>query len=190
MDKYEQRAVLGGSFLMLVFFVAVVIATTGFGVTVPTCIVDVKPFKHGQLLKLADKHYELHAVAKMWSFDPPEVTIPPGSRLDIFLTSPDVAHGFNIEKTNINLMAIPGQVTYASVTFDQNEWGNFRLFCHEYCGMNHHAMQGWIKVWPAAALGATNQPAPVAAQQPTPAPASAENPADTTTQQPNGGAQQ
>lgn len=149
MDSREKKAIFGSVFLMVLFFGAVVIATTGFGINVPDCITDVKPFAKSALLKIGENHYQLHCIARMWSFDPLEVELPAGSRLDIYLTSADVAHGFLVNKKAVNLMAIPGQVTFTSVVFDKNETGTYSVVCHEYCGTNHHSMEGRIYVRPA-----------------------------------------
>ncbi|MFN3655184.1 MAG: alpha/beta hydrolase, partial [Candidatus Nitrosotenuis sp.] len=75
----------------------------------------------------------LHYLAKMWYFEPAEVEIPAGSVVDIYLTSGDVIHGFQIDNTNVNLMAIPGTVAYARYKFDKP--GVYHIVCHEYCGI-------------------------------------------------------
>ena len=156
MDKREKLAIYGSVALVLVFFGAVVVATTGFGITVPDCVTDVKPFEKSELVKLGDKHYQLQSVARMWSFDPAEIELPAGSQLDIYLTSADVTHGFQVEKKNVNMMAVPGQVTFASVKFDEEEVGTYAIICHEYCGLFHHNMVANIRVRPADDVFTTN----------------------------------
>ncbi|NNF01830.1 MAG: cytochrome C oxidase subunit II, partial [Bacteroidia bacterium] len=59
-------------------------------------------------------------------------------------SSNDVVHGFNIRKTNINLMAIPGSVNRFSHTFADQ--GLYEVICHEYCGVGHQNMLGQIIV--------------------------------------------
>jgi cytochrome c oxidase subunit 2 len=51
-----------------------------------------------------------------------------------------------IERTNINLMALPGQVSKTSARFDAP--GEYRFFCHEYCGLGHQIMWGKVIVEP------------------------------------------
>jgi cytochrome c oxidase subunit 2 len=128
--------------LMLLAFIA--IATFKFGISLPGCVKDVKPFKEGSLTKTSHEHYELHSVAKMWAFDPRDISLPKGSTLDIFLSSLDVNHGFHIAGTNVNLMAVPGTVNYAQVTF--NKVGDYPIVCHEYCGVAHESMNAMIHV--------------------------------------------
>ena len=147
MDKREKRVIISSIALMAFFFVGVIVATTGFGITVPDCITDREPFTEAKLIPLDKTHYELQSIARMWTFDPPVIELPVGSTLDIFLTSADVVHGFHIEGRNVNLMAVPGQITGYSVDFD--EVGTYSIVCHEYCGTNHHSMEGVIRVRPA-----------------------------------------
>jgi cytochrome c oxidase subunit 2 len=63
-----------------------------------------------------------------------------------YITSADVVHGFNLVGTNVNSMAIPGQVAELTVQFDEpKEYG---IVCHEYCGAAHHDMAGVLRVVP------------------------------------------
>jgi cytochrome c oxidase subunit 2 len=147
MDRIEQLVMTIAVALLVVFFGAIVVAATGYGVDVPTCVTDRKPFTEGAPpFKVSDKplRYEVHSVARMWMFDPPEITIPPCAEVDLYLSSADVVHGFHVEGTNINLMAVPGTVTYARIKFDRE--GIYRILCHEYCGTAHHLMAGSIQV--------------------------------------------
>lgn len=149
MDKREKLAIYASIGLVLIFFGAVLFASLGLGIDVPDCVTDVEPFEESNLIKVGENHYQLQSIARMWNFDPIEVEIPAGSRLDIYLTSADVTHGFHVDHKNVNLMAIPGQVTFTSVEFGEDEVGSYGIVCHEYCGANHHSMEGVIKVRPA-----------------------------------------
>jgi len=80
----------------------------------------------------------------MWAFEPATIEIPAGSTLDIYLTSLDVVHGFEVLGTNLNLMAVPGAVNNLQLTL--NTPGEYRIICHEYCGIMHQNMSGLIKV--------------------------------------------
>jgi cytochrome c oxidase subunit 2 len=147
MDRTERLILLAAGFLMAVFFIAIVYAATGLGINVPTCVTNVAPFTEGKVIDKGDNHYEVHVVAKMWAFDPPEVRLPPGAKVDLYLSAKDVTHGLYIEHTNVNLMAVPGAVNAAQVTFDQPE----------YCGIGHQNMAGKF------VIGALPAAAPVAA---------------------------
>jgi cytochrome c oxidase subunit 2 len=144
MDRYEKLVLQISTVLMLVFAAGVAWSVFGLGVELPTCLPDAQAFTRGELIKHADHRYELHYLAKMWMYEPAEVEIPKGSTVDIYLTSADVVHGFNIIGTNINLMAVPGAMNRATLTLDKA--GTYQIVCHEYCGLGHAMMAGKIKV--------------------------------------------
>ncbi len=140
MDRVERAALIASGLLMAVFLVALVYAATKMKISVPTCVTDVAPFKEGKVIDKGNGRYEVHMVAKMWAFDPPEVRLPPGAEVDLYLSALDVTHGLYIEHTNVNLMAVPGSVNAARVRFDAE--GEYSVICHEYCGSGHHFMAG------------------------------------------------
>lgn len=140
----EKRIIAAAVVFVLTLFSLMALTVQLFGIGLPTCITDVKPFDKGDLLVHSATHYEIHYVARMWGFDPPDVTIPAGSTTDIYLSTADVTHGFQIVGTNVNLMAVPGTVNYARVKFDHP--GDYYIVCHEYCGAGHHNMSTLIRV--------------------------------------------
>jgi cytochrome c oxidase subunit 2 len=142
MDRAERTALVLAGILMVVFFAALVYSAAGLNISVPTCVTDVAPFKQGKVIDKGNNHYEVHMVAKMWAFDPPEVRLPPGAEVDFYLSALDVTHGMYIEHTNVNLMAVPGSVNAASARFDKE--GVYSVICHEYCGTGHQNMMGKI----------------------------------------------
>lgn len=144
MDKFEKRTIAVALSVVLSFFVLLVYAAKGLGTDLPTCLPDAKPFTQGELITLGDGRYQLNIVSKMWSFEPAEVRVPAGSTIDIYLVSTDVVHGFHVNRTLVNLMAIPNVVNYARVKFDKP--GTYEIFCHEYCGTGHQNMAGKIVV--------------------------------------------
>jgi cytochrome c oxidase subunit 2 len=134
-----------------------------FHVGLPTCLTDIKPFQKGELITHSPTHYELHYVARMWKFEPEDVTVPAGSTVDIYLSAADVTHGLILLGTNLNLMAVPGVVNYARVKFDKPRV--YQLLCHEFCGTGHDRMAAKLNVVDAATFAA--RPGPPAAPQPT-----------------------
>jgi cytochrome c oxidase subunit 2 len=138
MDRAEKLALLASALVMAGFFAALVYAATGLGISVPTCVTDVAPFGEGKVIDKGGNHYEVHVVAKMWSFEPAEIRLPPGADVDLYLSAKDVMHGLYIEHTGVNLMAVPGSVNAARVTF--REPGTYAMVCHEYCGVGHQSM--------------------------------------------------
>lgn len=144
MDRAEKLALTVASCMLVVFLAAAVYAVVRLDIALPTCLTSMEPFESGEVIQHTDDRYEIHYLAMMWEFEPDEVEIPSGATVDLYLTSEDVLHGFQILGTNINLMAVPGTVNYARVRFD--EPGEYRIVCHEYCGVDHHAMAASINV--------------------------------------------
>jgi cytochrome c oxidase subunit II len=131
-----------------------------FHVGLPTCLTDIKPFQKGELITHSPTHYELHYVARMWKFEPEDVTVPAGSRVDIYLSAADVTHGLIMLGTDLNLMAVPGVVNYARVKFDKPHV--YQLLCHEFCGTGHDRMAAELHVVDMASFTAKPSPPPAA----------------------------
>jgi cytochrome c oxidase subunit 2 len=144
MGKAEKLALTLSGLLLMVFFSAIIYASAARGIVIPTCITDVEPFTQGSIIDMGENRYEIQMVARMWAFDVGTgrnvITLPAGSEVDLYVVSQDIVHGFHIEKTNLNLMAVPGAINYARVKFD--EPGEYFFACHEFCGAAHHTMAG------------------------------------------------
>ena len=110
----------------------------------PTKVSQRPPFDKPGLRKLSDGSYEAYYVAKVFSFDPPQITIPAGAKVTFYVTSADVVHGFFIPDSDINMMAVPGWVNQESHKFTRA--GEYLLICHEYCGIGHQNMFAKIEV--------------------------------------------
>src|ERR1700759_1803902 len=111
MGNALEKRVLAASLL----FAGAMVGLLGFAAvrlnaTVPGCVTNVKPFTEGSLTRVAPGRYEAHVGARSFSFKPSPLKIPKGAVVDFYVTSKDVVHGFAVEGTNVNLMAIPGAV--------------------------------------------------------------------------------
>jgi cytochrome c oxidase subunit 2 len=146
--QLEKRIVCIALVFVLLLFGFAALAINTFHIGLPTCLTSVKPFAKGELITHSPNHYELHYVAKMWRFEPAEVTIPTGSTVDIYLSAADVTHGLLLLGTDLNLMAVPGVVNYTRVKFDKPHV--YQLLCHEYCGTGHDRMAATLRVVDAA----------------------------------------
>jgi cytochrome c oxidase subunit 2 len=147
MDLFEKRAMVLALSLVLMFFGLVVYAAKGLQADLPTCLPNARLFQNGRMIEVGPNRYQVDAVAFMWSFDMGQgntIKIPRGAVVDFYITSRDVMHGYHIDKTLVNLMAIPGAVTYARVKFDRA--GEYQIICHEYCGLGHQNMAGKVIV--------------------------------------------
>jgi cytochrome c oxidase subunit II len=112
----------------------------------PTRVAQTPPFDHPGLRKVADGAYEAYYVAHIFAFAPETITIPRGSRVTFYVTSPDVVHGFSIPLTGVNVSVVPGWVSSVAHTFTQP--GTFLLVCNEYCGSGHQYMAAKVVVTP------------------------------------------
>jgi cytochrome c oxidase subunit 2 len=144
LDKFEGRIIFYTGILLSIFLVGLIYAVTERNVNVPSCIPYDKPFTQGRIVQIDSNTYQVFYMAKMWAFDPAEVRLPVGSKVDFYLTSGDVVHGFMINTKNINMAAIPGALNKTSATFDKP--GIYRVTCNEYCGAGHQSMQSEIIV--------------------------------------------
>ncbi|ODS85685.1 MAG: hypothetical protein ABS46_01865 [Cytophagaceae bacterium SCN 52-12] len=144
MNKYEIRVILLSASVLSVFFFAILYNTFARKIDVPVCIPYNASFRKSIVKQVDNLHYEAYVKAKMWSYDPGEITVPAGSTVDFYLTSADVVHGFHIERKAVNLMAVPGAVNLVTVRFE--EPGTYRVVCHEYCGAGHQNMMGKVIV--------------------------------------------
>lgn len=163
MDPGERLALGVSLALLAAFFVALVYAARGLDIDVPTCVDDVAPFTTGQVIDHGEGRYEVHLVARMWAFDPPEVRLPVGAEVDLYVAARDVVHGVYIQDTDVNLMAVPGAVSAARVRFDRP--GTYWVLCHEYCGAGHQNMAGVFVVGDAPAAAAAVPAAAAAAPE-------------------------
>ena len=146
-----------------VAFIAVLLGLSAlainlFHVGLPTCLTDIKPFQKGEVITHSPTHYEVHYVARMWKFEPEDVTVPAGSTVDIYLSAADVTHGLILPGTDLNLMAVPGVVNYARARFDKPRV--YQLLCHEFCGTGHDRMAAELHVVDRATFTATPSPPP------------------------------
>jgi cytochrome c oxidase subunit 2 len=117
----------------------------------PMTVLAEGPFADPGVRKTGDNRYEVYMVAQKFLFRPSSgqpLTLPKGARVTFHITSPDVIHGFEVVGTNINSMAIPGQIATFTTIFPKT--GSYGVVCHEYCGAAHHTMQGQIEVVPKA----------------------------------------
>ena len=152
----------------VVFVIALAISGFAIGVQLPGAYARItpqeladpaNPFANPGLRELAPGKYEAYVVAQTWNFLPAEIRVPQGAEVTFYVTARDVQHGFKLLGTNVNVMALPGQVSTLKATFDDP--GTYNYICHEYCGyvegspIGHHTMYGQLIVEGADGAGAT-----------------------------------
>ena len=152
-DPYERNWIKILIGFLAFFVVMITIAGLALGIQVPTDEGRVNPNELDSALPWSEpglreivpgEEYEVYVVARRFSFDPRDITVPKGAKVTFWATSADVQHGFALEGTNVNMMVIPGQVSKLAATFDVP--GEYNFICHEYCGLGHAVMYGTLTV--------------------------------------------
>ncbi|HEY8417473.1 MAG TPA: cytochrome c oxidase subunit II [Limnochordales bacterium] len=151
-DRYERLWIWLSAAVLLALMLVLVYSIYGLDIRLigdagqvdPAAVTQRPPFDQPGVYEEAPGRYRVVMVARAWSFQPAEVRIPAGSEVTFQVTSLDVIHGFRVPYTTVNQMLIPGQISEIHYRFD--EPGEHVLFCHEYCGVGHHIMEGRIVV--------------------------------------------
>lgn len=151
-----EKAVLTTGLILLVFcFVALIYVSVAMGVQLPGRVGQVEPTQLGQtspfdapgVRQVGPNAYEVVVIGYAWGYTPRDIRVPVGADITFISTSRDVIHGLNVERTRVNMMLIPGQISVQHHRF--REPGEHLLICHEFCGIAHHAMYGRVFVVPA-----------------------------------------
>ena len=166
--RWESRwlALSGLMSLTFVLLIAYNLATEGAHIAQrtskasPEQIVAQPVFAEPGVRALAPGKVQVTQVAAAFAFQPSDVRVPVGAEVEFYLTARDVIHGYQIERTNVNVELIPGEVARLHYTFD--EPGVYRVTCNEYCGIGHHTMLGSVTVLPASQWNAERQAGPAA----------------------------
>jgi cytochrome c oxidase subunit 2 len=154
---YEKAFLAAGAVVLVACLAALLYATLAMDIHLPgrageldpQRVYQTPPFDHPGVRQTGPNQYEVVVVAQTWAFNPPVIHVPAGAQLTFVATTVDVIHGFYVEKTRLNMMLIPGQVSRNTYRF--REPGEYLLLCHEYCGLGHHTMFGKVIVEPALA---------------------------------------
>ena len=81
-----------------------------------------------------------------------ELVVPVGKAIKLNIKSIDVIHSFFLPAFRIKVDAVKGMPTYA--WFFADKVGEYHIQCAEYCGVNHSAMVGKLKIVPQAEFDA------------------------------------
>ncbi len=155
-DPYERNWMVIGIVILVLFMAGITVAGFALGYQLPgeegrvdpATVLTEGPFATPGVRQIGDNQFEAYVVARQFLYDPSTITLPAGATVDIFVTSPDVQHGFKVTDTNLNMQIVPGQISKLSFTFETP--GDYPIICHEYCGLGHAAMFGTVRVVPAA----------------------------------------
>ncbi len=96
---------------------------------------------------------EIYVVGKQWMWkvqhrtgqrEINELHVPVGRKVKLTMTTEDVLHDFFIPAFRTKADVVPGR--YTTMWFEATKPGKYRLYCAEYCGLNHAGMGGWVYV--------------------------------------------
>ncbi len=76
-----------------------------------------------------------------------ELVVPQGRAIKLNISSIDVLHSFYLPAFRVKVDAVKGMPTYA--WFYADEVGEYDIQCTEYCGVDHSAMVGTMRIVPA-----------------------------------------
>jgi cytochrome c oxidase subunit 2 len=155
--RYEKLWTAGALLLIVGLIATVTYGALGPGVTmvddsggtIDAGSLGETEFGDPGVTRVSENRYEVHVVARQFLFQPgttSPIRVPANAEVTFYITSADVVHGFELAGTNVNVMAVPGQVTEVTVRFD--EPAQYGIVCHEYCGAGHHTMAGQIVIVP------------------------------------------
>ena len=89
-----------------------------------------------------ERHVRIEA--SQFQYMPSVISVNPGDRVTIDLTSNDVVHGLYVDDYGVGITADPGQTT--RLTFVADKAGTFALRCFAPCGPLHPFMVGKLNV--------------------------------------------
>jgi cytochrome c oxidase subunit 2 len=93
-----------------------------------------------------DGSVTVRLIGMQYDFVPECVQVPADTAVKFRLTSADVIHGFILPSTNVNTMVVPGFVAEVRTKFSTP--GEYRMPCHEFCGVGHQGMWARVNVVP------------------------------------------
>jgi len=92
----------------------------------------------------ADGAITVRLLAQQYAFTPNCILVPADTPVTLRGVSADVVHGFLIQGTNVNTMLVPGYVATLTTRFKAP--GDYRMPCHEFCGVGHQGMWAHVRV--------------------------------------------
>jgi cytochrome c oxidase subunit II len=165
---WERRwiALSGLMSLGFVVLIAYSLATEGGHIAqvaargTPESLLTAQMFAEPGVRVTSPTQVQVSLVAQAFSFSPERLQVPLGAEVTFYLTARDVIHGWQVERTNLNVMVIPGEIAVLRYTFTHP--GRYRVVCNEYCGIGHQNMLGEIEVVSASQFGRAARAAPTA----------------------------
>ncbi|WP_232697210.1 cytochrome c oxidase subunit II [Brevibacillus daliensis] len=152
LHRFEKIWLMVGGATLVLFLVVLSVNAYAMGMMPPSHmkmidpnkVDETAPFDNPGLHETGENEYDLVMSSMVFAFQPNQVEVPVGAKVKFIVTSKDVVHGFQIPKTNVNIMVLPGHISEVTHTFD--EPGTYLIICNEYCGSGHQIMAATIIV--------------------------------------------
>ncbi|MBI2187229.1 MAG: cupredoxin domain-containing protein [Acidobacteria bacterium] len=87
----------------------------------------------------------IEVVAKRFAFEPAEIEVTEGDRVQLVLRSGDGVHGLEIKQFRVS-KEIPRGTEPVVIEFTADAVGHFPMLCSVYCGDGHDDMKGALVV--------------------------------------------
>jgi cytochrome c oxidase subunit 2 len=166
--RFEKLWFAASLVVIAAFIATIVYGAVGPGVAMvgddggtvdPASLGEHPQFGEPGVYRTGEDEYAAYVVARRFAFQPgtsEPIRVPAGATVTFHVASADVLHGFELAGTNVNAMAIPGQVARFEVTFRAP--AEYGIVCNEFCGSGHHDMAGRLVVVPAEEYEGAMQP--------------------------------
>jgi cytochrome c oxidase subunit 2 len=102
----------------------------------------------GQTIRIEGHQFYWQFVYPNGGISVDTLRVPNNRKIELEISSPDVAHSWWVPALGGKLDAIPGRVNRTS--FRARKLGTFPGQCAEFCGIQHAAMLAYVEVLPAA----------------------------------------
>jgi cytochrome c oxidase subunit 2 len=87
----------------------------------------------------------IEVIARRFAFEPSEIEVTTGERIELAIRSADGVHGIEIKPLKIK-REIPRGDKVVRIEFTAPAPGRYPIVCSEYCGANHEDMKGALVV--------------------------------------------
>jgi len=87
----------------------------------------------------------IEIIARRFAFEPSEIDVTTGERIELAIRSVDGVHGIEIRQLKVKRQ-IPRGDTPILIEFTAPAPGRYPIVCSEYCGANHDDMKGALVV--------------------------------------------
>jgi cytochrome c oxidase subunit 2 len=127
------------------------------GAALGACLIAVLGASSRAGVQDSDEPRRIDVVARRFTFEPAEIEVRSGERIELHVRSADGVHGLEIRQLKIKgLIARGGSIT--RIEFAAPAPGQYPILCSEYCGADHDDMKGLLVVRASDAPPAEREP--------------------------------